>query len=411
MTSVRRAGGAPSDRVGAVVVETVPYALVAVVIGFTLSQGSGTPAEYALLGAVLLWMLGMFTLLRRLRTHPAVMGVFVAGLFALFCALTAIAPWYGALALVGYVYSFAVVAWPWRLIAVSAFAVLAAIAQANGLNAQDAAHLSVSATIVLVNVGAMCFLAWIYHSMRSLADERRRALDENDHLREQLVAQARADARTDERRRLAREIHDTVAQGLVGVITQLDAISVSGERMPCADDRRHLEQAAAIARESLREARRAVAELAPAALDGSDLTTAVRRTTERWGLRAGIATRLALPDAAGTADPEIAAAIVRVLQEALANVARHAHATLASVTLTWFPDALMLDVADDGAGFDPAAVTAGPDIRGGYGLTTVRDRMTAVGGTVDIESTSGGTVVTARAPLTPPTPQDRRPTR
>jgi signal transduction histidine kinase len=408
MTSARHATEARTDRVGAIVVETVPYVIVAVVVAFTLSAGSATPAEYALLAAVLLWMLGLFTLTRRLRTHPAVMGVFVAGLFALFCALTAIAPWYGVLALVGYVYSFAVVVWPWRLLAVSAFAVLAAIAQANGLQGQDAAHVTVSAAIVLVNVGAMCFLAWVYHSMRSLADERRRALDENERLREQLVAQARSDARTEERQRLAREIHDTVAQGLVGVITQLDAISVSHERMPSADDRRHLEQAAAVARESLREARRAVAELAPTALDGTDLTTAVRRTTERWGLRAGIATRLSLPDAAGTADPEVAAALVRVLQEALANVARHAHATLASVTLTWFPDALILDVADDGTGFDPSAATAGPGVTGGFGLRAVRDRMAVVGGTVDLESSSAGTVVTARAPLTPPIPQDGR---
>jgi signal transduction histidine kinase len=408
MTSGQGMSGAGSDRVGSIVVETVPYVILAVVVGFTLSGGSGTTATYALLTAAVLWMLGLFTLPRRLRADPRVMGVFVGGLFVVFCLLTVIAPWYGALALVGYVYSFAVVAWPWRLLAVSAFAVLAAVAQANGLHGQDAAHVIVSATIVLVNVGAMCFLAWIYHSMRTLAEQRRRALDENERLREQLLAQARADARSDERRRLAREIHDTVAQGLVGVITQLDAISGWSEGMPSPEDRRHVEQAAAIARESLREARRAVAELAPAALDGTDLTTAVRRTTERWGLRAGIATRLSLPDDAGTADPEVAAAIVRVLQEALANVARHARASLASVTLTWFPDALILDVADDGTGFDPSAPSQGPGARGGYGLTALRDRMAAIGGTVDIESSPGRTLVTARAPLTPVRAQDGR---
>jgi signal transduction histidine kinase len=391
-----------ADRVGRIVVETVPYLIVAVVAGFTVSGGAGTTATYTLLVGAAAWMLGMFTLPRGLRTHAGAMGVFVAGLFAIFCALTAIDAWYGVLALVGYVYSFAVVAWPWRLIAVSAFAVLAAVAQANGLHGQDAAHLTVSAAIVLVNVGAMCFLAWIYHSMRSLADERRRALDDNDRLREQLVARARADARADERQRLAREIHDTVAQGLVAVITQLDAVDLSGQRMPDPDDRRHLEQASAIARESLREARRAVSELAPADLDGADLTTAVQRTTERWGLRAGIATRVSLPEAAGAPDPAVSAALVRILQEALANIARHAHASLACVTLTRFPDAVVLDVADDGVGFDPGADSGGPGARGGYGLTAMRDRMAAVGGTVEVESTSSGTVVSARAPLAPP---------
>jgi signal transduction histidine kinase len=408
MTQDSRAADARrADRVGRIVVETVPYLIVAVVTGFTVSGGTGTTATYALLAASAAWMLCLFTLPRGLRAHAGAMGVFVAGLFAIFTALTAIAPWYGVLALVGYVYSFAVVTWPWRLIAVSAFAVLAAVAQANGLHGQDAAHLTVSSAIVLVNVGAMCFLAWVYHSMRSLADERRRALDDNDRLREQLVARARAEARADERQRLAREIHDTVAQGLVAVITQLDAVDVSGQRMPDPDDRRHLEQASAIARESLREARRAVAELAPADLDGADLTTALQRTTERWGLRAGIATRVSLPEAAGAPDPAVSAALVRILQEALANIARHANASLASVTLTRFPDAVVLDVADDGVGFDPRAVSA-PGARGGYGLTAMHDRMAAVGGTIDVESTPAGTVVSARAPLAPPAAHDRK---
>ena len=140
-------------------------------------------------------------------------------------------------------------------------------------------------------------------------------------------------------------------------------------------------------------------ELAPAALDGADVTTAMRRTTERWGLRAGIRTRLFLPDAVGVPEPDVAAAVVRVLQEALANIVRHARASLASVTLTWFPDALILDVADDGIGFDPDRGAADPGARGGYGLTVMRDRIAAVGGRLEIESGPGGTVVTARVPL------------
>lgn len=398
MTSTR-----PADRAGRIVVETVPYLIVAIVAGFTLTGGAGTWAVYGLLAAMTIWMLGLFTLSRGLRTQPWAMAAFVAGFFALACALTALAPWYGVLALAGYIYSFAVIAWPWRLISVSAFAVLAAIAQANGLHLQDASHVAVTAAIVLVNVGAMCLLTWVYHSMRALAEERRAALEENELLREQLVARARAEARSGERQRLAREIHDTVAQGLVGVITQLDAIDVSEGRMPTPDDLRHLHQAGAIARESLREARRAVAELGPAALEGTDLTTAIRRTTEQWGLRTGITTRLSLPHAASSVGPDVATTLLRVLQEALANVARHARASLASVTLTWFPDAIVLDIADDGAGYEPNRLSTHPGSAGGYGITAMRDRMAGIGGTIDIESErGGGTVVSARAPLSPP---------
>ncbi|MDL9979731.1 sensor histidine kinase [Microbacterium sp. ASV49] len=397
MTHVRSA-----DRIGRIIVAAGPYVIVAIVTGFTFTGGSGTGAIYGLLGAMTIWMLGLFTLPRALRSRPGAMAVFVAGFFAFVCALTALAPWYGVLALAGYIFSFAVIAWPWRLISVSAFAVLAAIAQANGLHIQDASHIAVTVAIMLLNVGAMCFLTWVYHSMRTLAEERRAALEENERLREQLVARARAEARADERQRLAREIHDTVAQGLVGVITQLDAIDTSAGGTASQDDLHHLDQAAAIARESLREARRAVAELSPAALDGTDLTTAIRRTTEQWGLRAGVSTRLSLPDAAAGVGPDVASTLLRVLQEALANIARHADATLASVTLTWFADALVMDIADDGTGYDPVNVPARPSTAGGYGVIAMRDRMARVGGTIDIESEpGGGTVVSARAPLTP----------
>ncbi|MEW2356045.1 sensor histidine kinase [Spirillospora sp. NPDC029432] len=201
------------------------------------------------------------------------------------------------------------------------------------------------------------------------------ALEENAGLQAQLLVQAREAGVNDERRRLAAEIHDTIAQGLAGIITQLQA----------AEDSEHVRRATALARESLREARRSVHDLAPTHLEHDSLPEALKKI-----VRDG--TQLTVT---GTVEPlhdEIEAALLRIAQEALANAARHAGATRVGVTLSYMDDEVTLDIRDDGRGFTRPSR--------GFGLTAMRERAARVAGTLEIESEPGrGTAVSARVPL------------
>ncbi|WP_445277161.1 sensor histidine kinase [Streptomyces sp. DSM 41033] len=222
------------------------------------------------------------------------------------------------------------------------------------------------------------------------------ALAENATLHAQLLLQAREAGVADERRRLAAEIHDTLAQGLTGIIAQLQAVTSTDDP---ARSREHLDRASALARHSLGEARRSVHNLVPSALERDDLPGALRRTVDDWAGRTGARADLTVT---GTVEPlhdEVGATLLRIAEEALANTARHAGAARAGVTLSYMGDEITLDVRDDGCGFDPAALPPRSGA-GGFGLGGMRARAERIAGTVEVESEPGlGTAVSARVPL------------
>lgn len=212
-------------------------------------------------------------------------------------------------------------------------------------------------------------------------------------LQRDLLSRARLDGITAERGRLARELHDTVAQGLVAVVTQLESIPRGS--LPEAASAR-VENAKTLARQGLDEARRAVYALRPIALDQLDLTDAVAELVEAARVEAGLHTDLRV-DGEPRSTPHDAA-LVRIAQEALSNVRRHSAAQRVTVTLTYLDDELLLDIRDDGRGFDP---TAGrhPDIAGGHGLPGMAERMALAGGRLTVESEPGaGCVISAAVP-------------
>lgn len=210
--------------------------------------------------------------------------------------------------------------------------------------------------------------------------ELERLVRENEGLHAQLVAQAREAGVADERQRLAREIHDTVAQGLMGVITQLEAAKAAGE----PDRSRRMDNAAAMARESLAEARRAVRAATPLALEGRRLDEALGQVVSAWSEMNCVPAQLEVTGAAHPLHPQVEVSVLRVAQEALANVAKHAAASRVAVTLSYMADVVALDVRDDGAGFDPAA------LNGGFGLTGMRARAAELGGELSVETEPGG---------------------
>src|SRR5690349_17366795 len=221
------------------------------------------------------------------------------------------------------------------------------------------------------------------------------ALEENATLHRQLVERARETGVLDERQRMAREIHDTIAHGLTGVVTQLEAAQQAGDH---AEKRnRHIENAARLARESLVEARRSLEAARPEALETSTLPEALQSVARSWSAIHEIPVEVITTGEAVVLHPQIESALLRTAQEALENVGKHANATRVGVTLSFMGDVVALDVRDDGVGFEVSEGRVRSS--SGFGLTAMRQRVSRVAGTLAIESEpGGGTAVSARVP-------------
>jgi PAS domain S-box-containing protein len=204
-----------------------------------------------------------------------------------------------------------------------------------------------------------------------------------------LHEQGRGMAVVEERNRLAREIHDTLAQGFTGIILQLQVAEslLEGEE---AATRERLTRAQELARASLREARRSVLNLRPSPLQGHTLAGALEAHLATWRLHSGIAAHFTSTGAERPLNPETEEAALRVAQEALNNTYKHAGASQADVTLTITPDQVILTICDNGTGF-----AQGPqEGMGGFGLVSMRERVARLTGEFAIESTPGqGTCV------------------
>jgi signal transduction histidine kinase len=206
-----------------------------------------------------------------------------------------------------------------------------------------------------------------------------------------------------ERQRLAREIHDTLAQGFIGIVTNLSAAQLV--RVPAVEDgasTRHLEAAKRIARESLAEARRFVWALRPEWLDRRSLSGALDSMVAEWSEETGVEARTVATGAPRPLLPEVEVALFRTAQEALANVRKHARAKWASVTLSYMNDRVALDIVDDGVGFEPTGLQKrlGTQDAGGFGLVAIRERIEQLGGTLRVESEPGqGTNLVAELPI------------
>jgi len=403
-----------------------PYVLLALLVIFTTiakySDGSSLLIDLGLCALAAVWMLWMFTLHPAWRVRPRVMAVFFTVVIVIMAALVLRDPWFGFLAPAGYSYAFGVLRWPWRLAGVAAVALVAGTAQASSVNKATLLGVTIYLAVVAVNVLPMCGLAWLDYKSDQQKDQREQALDEvseanrrleatlaeNAGLHEQLLAQAREAGILDERQRMAREIHDTLAQGLTGIITQLQAAEHASEDP--AGWRRHFEAAARLARESLSEARRSVDALRPEPLERGRLSDAISDVADHWSALHGIAVQITTTGAARPMPADAELALLRTAQEGLANVARHAEATRVWVTLSYMEHEVALDVRDDGKGFDPAQLgdgVAGSRIEvslvgSGFGLVAMRQRIENLSGTLQVESEPGaGTAISACIPAAP----------
>jgi signal transduction histidine kinase len=344
------------------------------------------------------------------REHSVPGRVYYVVRFGLAFALTWLNPFFAVYAVLGYFDATRLLPRRAARIGLLGTAITMSGSQSGGLPPANSGQWLVFGAIYALNASLVLFFSRIGTQEADIAQAKastiaelertnirlEQALAENAGLHAQLLVQAREADVADERRRLAAEIHDTIAQGLAGIITQLQAATDSAEPATARD---HLDRAAALARQSLGEARRSVQDLGPGALEHDALPEALKKIVEAWSVSTGV--RAAFT-ATGTVEPlhdEIEATLLRIAQEALANASRHARATRVGVTLSYMGDEVSLDVRDDGRGFDPRTPPRSRPA-GGFGLGGMRARAERLAGVVEIESEPGhGTAVSARLPV------------
>ena len=202
----------------------------------------------------------------------------------------------------------------------------------------------------------------------------------------------------EERNRMAREIHDTLAQGFTGIILQLEAAEQAlDENSPELE--RHLNQAGGLARKSLAEARRSVWNLRPQALEQLPLPEALRREIERLAQETGVDARFVVSGDRRDLLAEVEAGLLRICQESLANVTKHAKASEVRVDLAFAEAAITLSIIDNGVGFRPGTLSKTSKKRRGFGLISMQERARGLGGTFELQTGKGkGTLVRVTIP-------------
>jgi PAS domain S-box-containing protein len=210
-----------------------------------------------------------------------------------------------------------------------------------------------------------------------------------------LSAESRESAVTAERNRMARDIHDTLAQGFTGVIVQLEAAADATSKGLAKEAVEHQGRAGDLARESLKEARRSVQALRPRALEDNDLATALENLIRKMTAGTAVRSKFLLQGQPRALPSRWDEEILHIGQEVLTNALRHARATEFKIMLVFAPNELRFESHDNGRGFDPSKKNDG------FGLTGIEERVKAMGGRLTIQSTAGkGTAILILLPGT-----------
>ncbi|MEU8798484.1 sensor histidine kinase [Spirillospora sp. NPDC048819] len=351
------------------------------------------------LGAV--YIAGVASPASRYRERPGPARVWLALLTAGWAALTLASPgfvWLAFPLFSLYLHLLKLPAAMTGVVLLTAAAIGAVAWNGGGLTLAEVLGPSIGAAVATL-------MALAYQALHRESEERRMLIDDLVRTREKLVRAEGDAARLTERERLAREIHDTLAQGMSSIILLLRAArrDLDTDREAA---RERLAEAEEAAGENLEEARNFVRALAPPVLQGSSLVDALRRITTSAAARSTARIRFEMSGTSVELPIEYEVALLRIAQGALGNAARHSQAGNVGVTLTYLDDMVVLDVFDDGCGFDPSDAPA--DGEGtGYGLQAMRERASALGGTLTVESAPHeGTAVAATLPL-PGTGEER----
>ena len=206
-----------------------------------------------------------------------------------------------------------------------------------------------------------------------------------------LLEQARLTGVNEERQRLAAEIHDSLTQGFISIVTHLEIAEAKMEKHPQdLQEELHplLNKARQTARDNLTAARQMTWALRPDLQDGILLTDALTKLSKRWSDANNIPVNVSSSGDARQLHPDIETALLRTAREALNNIQKHAQATQVIITLTYMDALVALDVQDDGKGFDAETQTSG-EAGTGFGLKSIHEQVEQLGGELTIESQSG----------------------
>ena len=209
-----------------------------------------------------------------------------------------------------------------------------------------------------------------------------------------LIEQQREAAILKERTRMARDIHDTLAQGFTGVIVQMEAAEEALLEEDSEHAIGHVHRARELARESLREARRSVHALRPQALEKAPFADALEAIIKNTAAGTALRTEFRITGKPRELAPLVEENLLHIGQEALTNSLKHAHATKFQAQLSFNPDAVYLELQDNGDGFNVGNANGG-----GFGLIGMKERAEQIGATVDVSSKPGaGTSIVAVSP-------------
>ncbi len=382
-----------------------PYVTLAVAsvlsLAWSLDSAGDRLVTAGLVVVATLWVyLGYTRAARPRQAHQVRMIAYFIGLLVIASVLALREYLFFIFLITGFFH--ALVLRPWPVLIAGVFATSVLVNTVIGGFPTNAEWWTIYVVIIVVQTLAIGGGGLLSERMAEQSEQRRlavaqleAALEENAGLHAQLLTQAREAGVLDERQRMAGEIHDTIAQGLTGIVTQLEAAEQARDRPK--EWQRHVRNAVGLARESLSEARRSVEGSRPEHLEAAHLPDALGEVARQWSELHGVPVEVVTTGDVQPLHAEVEVALLRTAQEALANVARHASASRAWLTLSYMGDVVTLDVRDDGVGFK---VPDDPDKRGtGFGLTAMRQRVDRVAGTLAIESEpGGGTAVSARVP-------------
>lgn len=253
-------------------------------------------------------------------------------------------------------------------------------------------------------VSALVTVAIFYAFTRlhEINTERTALIRELMETREQLAETERAAGVAGERQRIAHEIHDTLAQGLSSIQMLLHAANrdLDGD-INVVKARKRIGLARQTAADNLQEARAMIAALQPAALSQTSLVGALDRMAQGFAAAADLNIEVEADGEVTQLPMKLEAVLLRIAQGAVGNVAKHAQATRARITVSYSDDAVRVDIVDNGVGFDVKAVESRPAGLGHIGLAAMKRRAEEVSGEVVIESSPGnGTAVSVSVPLT-----------
>lgn len=368
------AGYEPSARRTRLVATHVLHAMVGalILVAVVLALVSGEHAwQAALVGCALA---GAYI---ASRWHPWVL-ILVLGLWVASCL---IAPGFVWVAFALYFVVLGDLPTPWSLVAVAAIALWSILVSGSPVGP------IIGAAVAIAMAGVVALQQRDAEAYHELVEELRKTegeLARGEHQRGVLA----------ERERLAREIHDTVAQGLSSVVV----LARTGAESD--DPKQALRLIEATARENLAEARRFVHDLGSAdavPLDESLQVAVADANRQAAAVGLGLHVDWRSEGEARELDPDTVLALHRATAASIANVLQHAQARRCQVGLSWFDDRVVIDIVDDGVGFDPAAVGARS-----FGIRAARARLAEVGGTLHIDSTPGeGTTVALSVPYVP----------